>query len=47
MGRAKLQELGFNKETLLEQAEERSEDSQRDAKALLTAFFDVVRNRDT
>lgn len=41
----KLRELGFNKETLLEQAEERGEDSQRDAKALLSAFFDVVRNR--
>lgn len=41
----KLQELGFNKETLLEQAEERGEDSQRDAKALLTAFLDVVRSK--
>ncbi|MDN5657825.1 type 1 glutamine amidotransferase [Brevibacterium sandarakinum] len=41
----KLQELGFNKDTLLEQAEERGEDSQRDAKVLLTAFLDVVRSR--
>ena len=41
----KLQELGFNKETLLDQAEERGEDSQRDAKALLTAFLDVVRSK--
>ncbi|SDS67126.1 GMP synthase-Glutamine amidotransferase [Brevibacterium sandarakinum] len=41
----KLQQLGFDKDTLLDQAEERGEDSRRDAKALLTAFLDVVRNR--
>ena len=41
----KLQELGFDKDTLLNQAEERGEDSRRDAKALLTAFLNVVRNR--
>ena len=41
----KLQELGFDKDTLLKQAEERGGDSQRDAKALLTAFLEVVRSK--
>ena len=41
----KLKELGFNKETLLVQAEERGPDSRRDAEALFAAFFDVVRAR--
>lgn len=41
----KLEELGFNKETLLDQAEECGPDSRRDAKALFAAFFDLVRAR--
>lgn len=41
----KLQELGFDKGTLLAEAEERGEDSRQDAKALLRAFLDVVRGR--
>lgn len=40
----KLQNLGFNKETLLKEATERGPDSERDAKALFTAFLAVVRN---
>lgn len=39
----KLENLGFNKETLLREAEERGPESERDAQALFTAFLDQVR----
>lgn len=42
---AKLAKLGFDKETLLREAEERGEASRRDASALFTGFLDVVRSR--
>lgn len=39
----KLEKLGFDKATLVEQAKELGPESERDAKALFTAFLDVVR----
>lgn len=38
---AKLRKLGFDKDTLLEQASERGADSRQDAEALFNGFFDV------
>ncbi|WP_209323907.1 type 1 glutamine amidotransferase [Brevibacterium renqingii] len=40
---AKLRKLGFDKATLVEEAEELGPESERDAKVLFTAFLDVVR----
>lgn len=40
----KLRNLGFDKATLVEQAKELGPESERDAKALFTAFLDVVRS---
>jgi GMP synthase (glutamine-hydrolysing) len=40
----KLAKLGFDKATLLDEAEEMGPASERDAKALFTAFLDVVRS---
>ena len=42
---AKLADLGFDKATLLREAEERGEASRRDASALFTGFLEVVRGR--
>lgn len=41
---AKLQTLGFDKDTLLEEAMELGPESERDSKALFSAFLTVVRN---
>ena len=41
---AKLQTLGFDKDTLLEEAMELGPESERDSKALFSAFLAVVRN---
>ena len=41
---AKLQTLGFDKDTLLEEAMEFGPESERDSKALFSAFLTVVRN---
>src|SRR5699024_6738978 len=41
----KLRDLGFDKDTLVEEAEAMGPESERDAKALFTAFLDVVRGR--
>lgn len=41
-----LQKLGFNKDILLQEAEERGPESEREAQALFTAFLDVVRGTD-
>src|SRR5690606_23364521 len=40
----KLQTLGFDKDTLLEEAMELGPESERDSKALFSAFLTVVRN---
>ena len=40
----KLQTLGFDKDTLLEEATELGPESERDSKALFSAFLTVVRN---